>query len=73
MSSVLFLPESAVFAGARRRAASRSNGVLAVSAVMNLLALYGAIRLAAGRAATGMRAGRLVAASPSALFGLPRR
>lgn len=48
MSSVLFLPESAVFA-ALSMLPLRVDGVLAANAVVNLVALYGALRLAAGR------------------------
>jgi hypothetical protein len=54
MSSVLFLPESAVFAGLDALLPFDVDGVLAASAVLNLLALYGAIRVAAGRARDGM-------------------
>lgn len=53
MSSVLFLPESAAFAGLDAFLPLDVNGVLAVSAVVNLLALYGAIRLVAGRSRAG--------------------
>lgn len=48
MSSVLFLPESAVFAGLDLLVPLDVNGLLAVNAVVNLVALYGALRLAAG-------------------------
>lgn len=48
MSSVLFLPESAVFAGLDLLLPLDVNGLLAVNAVINLVALYGALRLAAG-------------------------
>jgi hypothetical protein len=54
MSSVLFLPESTVFAGVDAVLPFGVNGLLATSAVLNLLALYGAIRLAAGRSREGM-------------------
>ncbi|CAH0224451.1 hypothetical protein SRABI76_02594 [Microbacterium oxydans] len=54
MSSVLFLPESTVFAGLDAVLPFDVNGVLAASAVLNLLALYGAFRVAAGRASDGM-------------------
>ena len=54
MSTVLFLPESTVFAGLDALLPFDVNGVLAASAVLNLLALYGAIRVAAGRARDGM-------------------
>ena len=53
MSSVLFLPESAVFAGLAAILPLDMNGLLAVAAVVNLLALYGALRLAAGRRREG--------------------
>ena len=49
MSSVLFLPETAVFTALDAILPLDVNGLLAVSAVVNLLALYGAIRLVAGR------------------------
>jgi hypothetical protein len=49
MSSVLFLPEAALFAGLDAVLPFDVNGVLAVNAVVNLLSLYGALRLAAGR------------------------
>lgn len=48
MSSVLFLPESAVFAGLDTLLPLDVNGLLAVNAVINMLALYGALRLVAG-------------------------
>lgn len=64
MSSVLFLPEAAVFAGLAAVLPFDVNGVLAVNAVVNLLSLYGALRLAAGR----RRAGRAPVAW--ALIGL---
>lgn len=48
MSSVLFLPETAVFAGLDIILPFDVNGVLAANAVVNLLSLYGALRLAAG-------------------------
>lgn len=53
MSSVLFLPEIAVFTVLDAVLPFDVNGVLAVSAVGNVLALYGAIRLAAGRRVEG--------------------
>ncbi|HWS50603.1 MAG TPA: hypothetical protein VN241_06305, partial [Microbacterium sp.] len=53
MSSVLFLPESAMFAGLDLLIPAGVNGVLAASAVVNLLALYGALRLVAGRRREG--------------------
>ena len=49
MSSVLFLPESAVFAALSALLPLGVNGVLAANGVVNLVALYGAFRLAAGR------------------------
>ena len=54
MSSVLFLPESAVFASLDSVLPLPVNGVLAINAVVNVLALYGAFRLVAGRRRTGM-------------------
>lgn len=54
MSSVLFLPESAAFTALDATSPLDTNVLLAISAVVNLLALYGAIRLAAGRARAGM-------------------
>lgn len=53
MSSVLFLPESTVFAGLDLLLPIDVDAVLAVSAVLNLLALYGALRLVAGRRRIG--------------------
>ena len=53
MSSVLFLPESAVFVGLDAMLPLPVNGVLAINAVINMLALYGAFRLAAGRRREG--------------------
>ncbi|WP_194764445.1 hypothetical protein [Microbacterium sp. UFMG61] len=53
MSSVLFLPEIAVFVALRALLPLDVDALLAVSAVLNLLALYGAIRLVAGRARAG--------------------
>lgn len=53
MSSVLFLPESAVFAGLDTLLPLDVNGLLAVNAVINILALYGALRLVAGRRRKG--------------------
>jgi len=49
MSSVLFVPEAAVFAGLDAVLPLDVNGVLIVNAVINMLALYGALRLVAGR------------------------
>lgn len=54
LSSVLFLPESTVFAVLDALLPFDVNGVLAAAAMLNLLALYGAIRAAAGRARDGM-------------------
>lgn len=53
MSSVLFVPESAVFAALDTALPFGVNGLLAVNAVVNVLALYGALRLAAGRRREG--------------------
>jgi hypothetical protein len=53
MSSVLFLPESAVFAGLDSALPLDVDGLLATSAVVNLIALYGALRLVAGRRRDG--------------------
>ncbi len=53
MSSVLFLPESGVFAGLDLLLPADVNGMLAVSAVLNVVALYGALRLVAGRRRPG--------------------
>lgn len=53
MSSVLFLPESVMFAVLDLLNPADVNGVLAASAVVNLLALYGALRLVAGRQRPG--------------------
>lgn len=53
MSSVLFLPESALFTGLDVLLPLQVNGVLAVNAVLNMLALYGGLRLAAGRRRDG--------------------
>lgn len=53
MSSVLFLPESAGFAALDAALPLGANGLFAVSAALNLLALYGAIRLVAGRSRPG--------------------
>lgn len=54
MSSVLFLPESAAFTTLDAAVPVDASGLFAISAVVNLLALYGAIRLTAGRARAGM-------------------
>ncbi len=53
LSSVLFLPEIAVFTALDASLPFDVNGVLAVNAVVNVLALYGAIRLVAGRRVEG--------------------
>ncbi|NJI58552.1 MULTISPECIES: hypothetical protein [Microbacterium] len=53
MSSVLFLPESAVFSGLDLLVPLDVNGLLAVNAVINMLAFYGALRLVAGRRKDG--------------------
>lgn len=54
MSSVLFLPEAAAFTALDTALPVDANGLLAISAVVNLLTLYGALRLTAGRARAGM-------------------
>lgn len=48
MSSVLFLPESGLFAALSAVLPVDLDGLLAINAVVNLLALYGVLRLAAG-------------------------
>ncbi|MFK4761243.1 hypothetical protein ACI3KS_09955 [Microbacterium sp. ZW T5_45] len=53
MSSVLFLPETAVFGALDAALPADLNSLLAINAVVNLLALYGALRLAAGRRRDG--------------------
>ncbi|WP_217176976.1 hypothetical protein [Streptomyces sp. AC495_CC817] len=53
MSSVLFLPESAVFATLQAVLPWTLDALLALSGVLNLLALYGALRLVAGRRRPG--------------------
>lgn len=53
MSSVLFLPESTAFAVLDTVLPLDVNGLLAVSAVCNMLALYGALRVVAGRRREG--------------------
>ncbi|MEV4776646.1 hypothetical protein [Microbacterium sp. LWH12-1.2] len=53
MSSVLFLPETAVFAALSVVLPFDVNGVLAANGVLNLVALYGALRLVAGRRRDG--------------------
>lgn len=52
MSSVLFLPESAAFA-ALTPLPLGIDGLFALSAVLNVVALYGAVRLVAGRRREG--------------------
>lgn len=53
MSSVLFLPETAVFTTLDALLPLDVDGLLALSGVLNLLALYGALRLVAGRRRAG--------------------
>lgn len=53
MSSVLFVPEISVFSGLDAALSLDLNGLLAVNAVINMLALYGALRVAAGRRRDG--------------------
>ncbi len=53
MSSVLFLPETAMFAGLDLILPVDVNGLLAASAVVNILAFYGALRMVAGRRRRG--------------------
>ncbi len=53
MSSVLFLPETAVFTALDAVLPLDVEVLLAVSAVLNMLALYGALRLVAGRRRVG--------------------
>lgn len=53
LSSVLFLPEIAVFMALDALLPLDVDGVLAANAVVNVLALYGALRLVAGRRAGG--------------------
>ncbi len=56
MSSVLFLPEIVVFGGLwmmGRVFAFDVNAVLVINAVLNLMALFGAVRLVAGRRRVG--------------------
>ena len=53
MSSVLFVPETTLFAGLDALLPLGANELFAVSAVVNLLALYGALRLVAGRRRDG--------------------
>ncbi|MFT4259711.1 hypothetical protein [Microbacterium sp.] len=49
MSSVLFVPETALYALLSVTLPFDVNGLLAVNAVLNVIALYGALRLTAGR------------------------
>lgn len=49
LSSVLFVPESATFAGLDALLPLDVNGLLTVNAVINMLALYGALRVVSGR------------------------
>lgn len=53
MSSVLFLPESMVFAALDVIFPLDVNALLAVNAVINVIALFGALRLVAGRRREG--------------------
>lgn len=53
MSSVLFLPESAAFTALDAALPFGVDGLFALSAALNLLALYGAVRLVAGRRREG--------------------
>ncbi|MFJ4223564.1 hypothetical protein [Microbacterium sp. NPDC089695] len=53
MSSVLFLPETAVFTVLEAALPITVDALFAVSAIVNLLALYGAFRLVAGRRREG--------------------
>lgn len=53
MSSVLFFPETAVFTGLDLMLPREVDVLLAVNAAINILALYGALRLAAGRRREG--------------------
>lgn len=69
MSSVLFLPESAAFTALDAALPFGVSGLLAASAVLNLLALYGALRLVAGRAQAG-RAPVAWSVVALAVFGL---
>ncbi|MBO0980356.1 hypothetical protein [Microbacterium sp. SD291] len=54
MSSVLFLPETALFAALGALLPLDLDGLLAANAVVNVIALYGALRLAAGRRRAGL-------------------
>lgn len=53
MSSVLFLPETVVFGALDAVLPADLNTLLAINAVVNLVALYGALRLAAGQRREG--------------------
>ena len=53
MSTVLFLPESAMFALLRLALPLGIDALLLVNAMINVIALYGAVRLVAGRRAPG--------------------
>ncbi|WP_314648506.1 hypothetical protein [uncultured Microbacterium sp.] len=53
MSSVLFLPETAVFTTLDALLPLDVDGLLALSGVLNMVALYGALRLVAGRRRAG--------------------
>ncbi|MBT2484121.1 MULTISPECIES: hypothetical protein [unclassified Microbacterium] len=53
MSSVLFLPETALFTALDLLLPFDVNGILAMNAVINLVAFYGAVRLVAGRRRSG--------------------
>ena len=53
LSSVLFLPEAAAFTGLDLMLPFDANGLLATSAVVNVLAFYGALRMVAGRRRRG--------------------
>ncbi|MFS0853380.1 hypothetical protein [Microbacterium sp. 179-I 3D4 NHS] len=53
MSSVLFVPETAVFVALDALVPLEADGLLALTAVLNLLGLYGALRLTAGRRSEG--------------------
>lgn len=69
MSTVLFLPESAVFALLRVALPIGIDALLLVNAVVNLLGLYGAVRLVAGRRGPG-RAPVACSLTAVAVFGV---
>ncbi|MEV4736811.1 MULTISPECIES: hypothetical protein [unclassified Microbacterium] len=69
MSSVLFLPETAQFTALDAVLPVGVDALLAVSAVLNVLALYGAVRTAGGRARDG-RAPVAWSVVAVAVFGL---